>query len=86
MDKNKQCEILFNRIKQIGNKYAQIGETIKMLNVYVQNPDFIKQEDWIMFDNECRIVADIVKREHEDSVKQLNEIYSEIMEIYNGCE
>lgn len=83
MDKNKQCETLFNKIKQIGNNYAQISETIKMLSAYVQNPDYIKQENWIMFDNECRIIADIVKREHESSVKQLNEVYNQIMEIYN---
>lgn len=82
MNKNKKCEILFNEIKELSDKYKLVGDMIRILSSSVQNLDFMCKEDLPIFIENCKIVRNAIDKNYTNTLDKLNEIYRDIVEIY----
>jgi esterase/lipase len=84
MDKNKQCERLFQDIKDVAKNYSDMYYIIESLSGIVQNPDFMNPQDVYQWNQECKMVSDLMDNNLKDYKQELSRIYREVNKIYNG--
>jgi hypothetical protein len=82
MDKNKQCERLFQDIKDVAKNYSDMYYMIESLSGIVQNPDFINPQDIYQWNQGCKMVSDLMDNNLKDCKQELSRIYREVNKIY----
>ena len=82
MNKNKQCERLFQDIKDVAKIYSDMYYIIESLNGIVQNPDFINPQDIYQWNQEAKMVSDLLDTNLKDCKKELGSIYIEVNKMY----
>ena len=82
MDKNKQCERLFQDIKDVSKNYSDMYNIIESLSGIVQNPDFINPQDIYQWNQECGMVSNLMDNNLKECKKELSRIFKEVNKIY----
>ena len=82
MDKNKQCERLFQDIKDVAKNYSDMYYMIESLSGIVQNPDFMDFQDIYQWNQEYKMVSDLMDNNLKECKQELSRIYQEVNKIY----
>jgi len=82
MDKNKQCERLFQDIKDVAKNYSDMYYMIESLSGIIQNPYFMNPQDIYQWNQECKMVSDLMDNNLKESKQELSRIYQEVNKIY----
>lgn len=82
MDKNKQCERLFQDIKDVAKNYSDMYYMIESLSGIVQNPDFMNPQDISQWNQEAKMVSDLMDNNLKECKQELSRIYQEVNKIY----
>lgn len=82
MDKNKQCVRLFQDIKDVAKNYSDMHYIIESLSGIVQNPDFINPQDIYQWNQEAKMVSDLMDNNLKECKQELGRIYIEVNKMY----
>lgn len=78
----KKCYEIFNRYEEVSKKFEKMAYSINHLKSSVQNPDFIRKDDFqVVADNEARIMKDL-ETEFNKCYGELLDLFKEVADVY----
>lgn len=80
--KKQKCYEIFNKYEEISEKFNQMAYSINHLKSSVQNPDFIRKDDFqVVADNESMVLKKL-ERDFNKCYGELLDLFKEVADIY----
>lgn len=78
----RKCYEIFNKYEEISKKFNQMAYSINRLKSSIQNPDFIRKDDFqVVADNEA-IVLKNLEIDFNKCYGELLDLFKEVADIY----
>ena len=82
MNNREQCEKLFYDIKNVAKEYSKMDRLIERLSGIVQNYGYMNLQDVYQWNQEAKMVSDLMDNNLKECKQELSRIYIEVNKIY----